>query len=138
MKELHILHIEDNEGDIVLTIEALKEANVRHIISMARDGQEALDLLRNAEKLPDLVLLDINLPKIDGMEVLRMLKQEERLKQIPVVMLSTSSNESDILNASNNGATSFLTKPLDVNKFLEVIESIGAFTDNMQDNPTYT
>ncbi|CAN5626226.1 response regulator [soil metagenome] len=134
MKELRILQVEDNEGDIILTVEALKEANVKHIISVAMDGQEALDLLRKTEELPDLILLDINLPKIDGIEVLSIIKKEERLMHIPVIILSTSSTEKDILSAYNNFATSFITKPLDLNKFLGVLESIGTFSNDIQDN----
>ncbi len=135
MKELNILQVEDNEGDIILTVEALKEAHVRHVISVAMDGQEALDLLRKAEQFPDLILLDINLPKIDGIELLKIIKQDEQLKNIPVIILTTSSNEKDILNAHNNFATSFITKPLEPNKFLEVLKSIGEYPEQLSTDP---
>lgn len=126
MKEVKILLIEDNEGDILLTMEALKEAKIKNEICVARDGQEALDIL-NGPALPDLILLDINLPKIDGLEVLAIIKKDDRLKKIPVIILSTSSAESDILTSYNNYANCFITKPVDLIKFIEVVKTIEDF-----------
>src|SRR5690554_5579117 len=99
--EIHILLVEDNEGDIVLTKEALSGGKINNRITVARDGEEALNMLRNQGKYkgyerPDLILLDINLPKIDGIEVLTEIKHDPELKSIPVVMLTTSSSEKDI------------------------------------------
>jgi CheY-like chemotaxis protein len=100
MKNVHILLVEDNEGDILLTVEALEEGRIANVIEVARDGQEALNKLQNDfvdKKLPDLILLDINLPKMNGHEVLEKLKKNDDLKHIPVIMLSTSSSEMDIM-----------------------------------------
>ncbi len=129
MKEVHILLIDDNDGDIILTKEALKEARIRNRISVAMDGQEALELLMNCQvaDLPDMILLDINLPKVDGLEVLSTIKQNERLKVIPVIMLTTSSAPKDILTSYTNYANCFITKPVDLNRFMEVIRTIEDF-----------
>ena len=131
-KEIKILLVEDNEGDIVLTMQALKKANVTNGINVAKDGDEALRYLKkkghfsNAET-PDLILLDINLPKIDGMEVLAEIKNDEHLKTIPVVMLTTSDSENDIIQSYNNHANCYITKPVDFKKFIEVVQTIKDF-----------
>jgi|SRR5687767_8554184 len=131
-KEIKILLVEDNEGDVVLTMQALKKANVTNGINVAMDGEEAMKYLRkegrfaNAET-PDLILLDINLPKIDGMEVLAEIKNDENLKSIPVVMLTTSDSENDIVRSYNNHANCYITKPVDFKKFIEVIQAIKDF-----------
>ena len=122
-----ILLVEDNEGDIVLTKEALREARIGNEVRVARDGQEALDMLRLTDSLPHLILLDINLPKIDGLELLGIIKNDEDLKRIPVIMLSTSSAEKDILHSYASHANCFITKPVDLAKFMEVVKSIEAF-----------
>ena len=122
-----ILLVEDNEGDIVLTKEALREARIGNEVRVARDGQQALDMLRDTDNPPHLILLDINLPKMDGLELLGIIKKDERLKRIPVIMLSTSSAEKDILRSYANHANCFITKPVDLAKFMEVVKSIEAF-----------
>lgn len=129
MKEVHILLIDDNDGDIVLTKEALKEARIRNRISVAMDGQEALEFLNTCAPadLPDMILLDINLPKVDGLEVLSSIKQDDRLKMIPVIMLTTSSAQKDILTSYTNYANCFITKPVDLNRFMEVVRTIEDF-----------
>jgi chemotaxis family two-component system response regulator Rcp1 len=127
MREVHILLVEDNEGDIILTKEALKEAKIKNAITVARDGQEALDILNTAQDLPDLILLDINLPKVNGLEVLSSVKSNDRLKSIPVIMLSTSSSERDITTSYNNYANCFITKPVDLLKFIALVKSIQDF-----------
>jgi chemotaxis family two-component system response regulator Rcp1 len=127
MNEVQILLVEDNDGDILLTQEALKEGKIRNHITVARDGQEALDILNAASVLPDLILLDINLPRVDGFEVLTTIKTDERLKTIPVIMLSTSGTESDILTSYNNYANCFITKPVDFTRFMDVVRSIESF-----------
>jgi two-component system, chemotaxis family, response regulator Rcp1 len=129
MNEIHILLIEDNEGDVVLTLEALKEGKVDNKVSVIRDGLEALQFLMQEGKYehalpPDLILLDINLPKVDGKEVLAGIKADEQLKKIPVIVLTTSSSEKDILDSYNLHANSYITKPVSLNAFLEVIRSI--------------
>jgi two-component system, chemotaxis family, response regulator Rcp1 len=129
---IHILLVEDNEGDIVLTLEAFKEAKVHNKISVVRDGEEAMAFLfrqgqyKDAE-IPHLILLDINLPKIDGKEVLQQIKADEALRKIPVIMLTTSSSEMDILDSYNNYANCYITKPVDLNKFIEVIHTVEEF-----------
>ena len=132
MSEIHILLVEDNEGDVVLTLEALKEAKLKNKISVVRDGEQALAFLYKEgiyahEDIPQLVLLDINLPKIDGKEVLGRIKSDPDLKKIPVVILTTSSSEKDILEAYNNYANCYITKPVDLDKFIDVIHTVEDF-----------
>lgn len=132
LKPVHILLVEDNEGDIVLTLDAFEESKVKTEISVARNGQEALDFLfkRGAfvdAKKPDLVLLDINIPIYNGHEVLKQIKSDENLKKIPVIMLTTSSNQNDIDKAYVNHSNSYVKKPLDMDEFLEAILKIEAF-----------
>jgi two-component system, chemotaxis family, response regulator Rcp1 len=131
-KEVKILFVEDNEGDIVLTLEALKEAKLSNHITVARDGEEALQILRKEGKYknadtPDLILLDINLPKIDGKEVLANIKKDDKLMIIPVVILTTSDSEKDILESYHSHANCFITKPVDFKKFMEVIHTVKDF-----------
>ena len=132
MKQIHILLVEDNEGDIILTREALLDAKINNQVSVVRDGEQAINFLNDAAKtdvtlLPDLILLDINLPKIDGKEVLLYIKNDPAFKKIPVVMLTTSSSEMDVNDAYNNHANYFITKPVDLNKFFVVIRMIENF-----------
>jgi two-component system, chemotaxis family, response regulator Rcp1 len=129
---IKILLVEDNPGDIRLTMEALKDAKVRNSLIIARDGNEALALLRGEgnyanEVIPDLILLDLNLPKKDGRQVLAEIKSDERLMHIPVVVLTTSDAEQDILRSYNLHANCYITKPVDLEKFFKVIESIENF-----------
>ena len=132
MKIVHILLVEDNEGDILLTREAFEEAKLATRLSIVRDGKQALDFLNkqgnyvNAE-MPDLILLDVNLPKKNGHQVLQYVKTNEMLKHLPVIMLTTSSSEKDINLSYNNYANCFITKPVDVNDFLSVITKIENF-----------
>jgi CheY-like chemotaxis protein len=129
---IHILLVEDNEGDILLTTEALEEGKIVNRISIARDGHEAITFLEernltNKKELPDLILLDVNLPKKNGHEVLQVIKHHNELKQIPVIILTTSSSESDIIKSYQNYANCFITKPVDVKEFLNVIAGIENF-----------
>ena len=132
MHEIHILLVEDNEGDVVLTLEALREAKLCNKISVVRDGEEALQFLYRegkyaAAELPQLILLDINLPKMDGKEVLNRIKNDTNLKKIPVIILTTSSSEKDILESYNNHANCYVTKPVDLQSFIDVIHTIEGF-----------
>lgn len=132
MKSIHILLVEDNEGDILLTTEALNEGKINNTLTIARDGWEAIQLLsKQAEQgikaLPDLVLLDVNLPKMNGHEVLENIKSNDKLKHIPVIMLTTSSSEADVFKSYQNHANCYITKPVDVNNFLDVVASIEDF-----------
>jgi CheY-like chemotaxis protein len=141
MKHVHILLVEDNEGDIYLITEALEEGKIMSKLSVARDGNAAIDFLekkgefKDAE-LPDLILLDVNLPKKNGYEVLQYVKKESHLKQIPVIMLTTSSSEKDILMSYKNYANCFITKPVDAESFLKVVCSIEDFWINIVSLPT--
>jgi CheY-like chemotaxis protein len=133
--------VEDNEGDIVLTKEALSDAKIKNKVTVRRDGEEAIAFLNTAlenaeEFLPDLILLDINLPKIDGKEVLYYIKNSPDLKRIPVVMLTTSSSELDVADSYNNFANCFITKPVDLNKFFDVVRMIEDFWITVVKLPT--
>jgi CheY-like chemotaxis protein len=132
MKEIDILLVEDNEGDIVLTLEALKRGKLKNTVQIARDGQMALDMLMKetpyeSSTTPDLILLDINLPKLDGIEVLAQIKSHVFLKRIPVIMLTTSAAEADILRSYNNYANCYITKPISLASFMEVVSTIEEF-----------
>ena len=132
MQQIHILLVDDNEGDIYLTKEALDDAQFINKISTAYDGIEAISFLKGCLKsgpqtMPDLILLDINLPKMDGTEVLGIIKNDPDLKRIPVIMLTTSSSEKDILASYDNYANCYITKPVDLSRFMDVVKTIENF-----------
>ena len=136
MQQIHILLVDDNEGDIFLTKEALSDAQFINKISAASDGVEAIgflkDCLRSVPRaMPDLILLDINLPKMDGTEVLSIIKSDPDLKRIPVIMLTTSSAEKDILASYENYANCYITKPIEVSQFIYAITKIEEFWFNI-------
>lgn len=129
---IELLLVEDNPGDVVLTREALKESKVWSNLHVVEDGEEALAFLRQegayAEApLPDIILLDLNLPRKDGREVLSIIKVNENLKRIPVVILTTSDAEEDILKAYNLNANCYITKPVDFKQFIKVVRAIEEF-----------
>ncbi len=129
---VEILLVEDNPGDERLTREALREGKVYHNLHWVKDGVEAMAFLRRQGKYasvprPDIVLLDLNLPKKDGREVLEEIKTDEDLKRIPVVVLTTSKAEADVLRTYNLHANCFVTKPVDLEKFIVVVKSIDVF-----------
>jgi chemotaxis family two-component system response regulator Rcp1 len=131
-KSINILLVEDNLGDVRLTLEAFAESKVCNQISVVNDGVEALALLRQEGKYtdaprPDLILLDLNLPKKDGCEVLAEIKQDPDLKRIPVVILTTSKAERDVLGTYYLHANCYITKPVDLEQFITVVKSIEAF-----------
>jgi len=131
-KPIEILLVEDNPGDVRLTLEALREAKVCNRIHTVYDGIEALAFLNREGNyvnvpFPDLILLDLNLPKKDGREVLTSIKAEEKFKRIPVVVLTTSKSEEDIVRSYELQASCYVTKPVDLDQFLEVVKSIGDF-----------
>jgi CheY-like chemotaxis protein len=131
-KSIEVLLVEDNPGDVRLTKEALKEGRLLNNLFVVGDGVEALSFLRQQGKYaeaaqPDLILLDLNLPKKDGREVLAEIKGDCRLRRIPVVVLTTSSAEEDILRIYDLHANCFVTKPVDLEQFMRVIKSIEDF-----------
>jgi len=141
MRSIHILLVDDNDGDILLTTEALEEAKIMINLSVVKDGKEAIDFVSRKGKytgsgLPDLLLLDINLPKKSGHEVLKYIKDDETLKHIPVIMFTTSSSERDINASYNNYANCYITKPIDVDDFLAVISTIENFWISIVKIPT--
>ena len=132
MKDIQILLVEDNEGDILLTLEAFKEMKVKNTVTVVKDGAEAVNFLKKQgqyaeSRVPNLILLDINMPRLNGIEVLDFIKNDDTLKKIPVVMLTTSSSESDISECYEKSANCFITKPLDFGRFLNVVQSIESF-----------
>ena len=131
-RPFHILLVEDDPGDARLTAEALKKTGYRNQVTLAVDGEKALDCLFQrrsyaAAPLPDLVLLDLNLPRVNGHEVLRNIKESTRLKRIPVVILSSSSSEEDIQRAYDGHANCYVTKPIGLSPYFSAIQSIGDF-----------
>lgn len=131
-RPIEILMVEDNPGDVRLTIEALKEGKVRNHLFTVEDGEQAMKYLRREDPYqeasrPDLVLLDLNLPKKNGREVLAEIKDDPELKRIPVVILTVSEAEQDILKSYNLHANCYITKPVNLDRFIEVVKSIEDF-----------
>jgi CheY-like chemotaxis protein len=132
VRPIDILLVEDNPADVRLTREALKEAKVLNTLHVVEDGMAALEFLRKRDQYagspaPDLILLDLNLPRKDGREVLAEIKQDENLKRIPVVVLTTSRADEDIVRSYNLHANAYVTKPVDLKQFLDVIRAIEEF-----------
>ena len=124
--------VEDNEGDIVLTVDALKDFKYANTVTVVRDGSEALKYIERSgskaeDEEPDLILLDVNLPKVNGHEILRKVKNNDRKKHIPIVMLTTSSSEADVFKSYQNHANCYITKPVDAQDFGRAITSIEDF-----------
>ncbi|PRY87122.1 response regulator [Mongoliibacter ruber] len=139
-EKIKILLVEDNEGDIVLTQEAFDMANIQSDIAVVRDGEQAIKYLTKLDEHegspdPDLVLLDINIPRKNGHEVLKFIKHSETLKHVPVIMLTTSSSEKDINTAYENHASCYIIKPVEVDAFLKVIVEIENFWSNVVELP---
>jgi two-component system, response regulator len=130
MRNHTILLVEDNADDEALTIRALEQHGV--VGQVARDGAEALDVLLGGDhdgQLPELVLLDLKLPKVDGLEVLRRIRADERTAQLPVVVLTASTEESDVMKSYAGGATSFVSKPVDFQQFSEAVRKLATLAD---------
>lgn len=132
MQPVQILLVDDNPGDVRLTQEALKESKVNNELFVVEDGVEAMEFLRRTGKYadaprPDIVLLDLNLPRKDGREVLQEIKEDEELRRIPVVILTTSDHEHDILRSYDLHANCYITKPLDLRQFALIVKSIESF-----------
>lgn len=125
---MQILLVEDSLADVELTLEALADAKIANEVTVVRDGQAALEHLRaEGGTRPDLVILDLNLPRLSGHEVLAHIRAEEDLRRIPVAILTTSSAEKDVVQGYDLGANCYLTKPVDVDQFVHVVQSIEDF-----------
>jgi CheY-like chemotaxis protein len=143
MDEKIILLVEDNADDEELTLRALKKNNIQNDVVVARDGAEALDYLfgvgawagRDASKVPAVTLLDLNLPKVDGLEVLRRLRADERTEYLPVVILTSSKEEQDVLNGYKFGANSYIRKPVDFAQFMEAVRNLGLYWLVLNESP---
>jgi two-component system response regulator len=135
MMDRVILLVEDNENDEVLTLRALKKSNIGNRVVVVRDGAEALDYLftrgahaaRPATEVPQVILLDLKLPKIDGLEVLRALRGDDRTKLLPVVVLTSSVEEQDVIRSYGLGANSYVRKPVDFNQFVDAVRQLGLY-----------
>ena len=146
MKKRTILLVEDNPDDVELTLRALKKYNVSNEISVARDGAEALDYLfatgsyaeRDVTDMPAVILLDLKLPKVDGLEVLQRMRADERTKLIPVVVLTSSKEERDMVNSYKLGANSYVQKPVNFNQFIEAAQQLGLYWLVINEPPPQT
>jgi chemotaxis family two-component system response regulator Rcp1 len=129
-RDIEILLVEDNPGDVRLTLEALKEGRINNKVNVVTDGEQAINYLKKglaAHTLPDLILLDLNLPKLSGREVLEIVKTDEGLKHIPVIILTTSKSEDDILKSYQHYANCYITKPVDFEQFSVAIKKLEDF-----------
>lgn len=130
-----VLLVEDNPDDEALTLRAFRKSNLTNAIVVARDGVEALDYLfgtgtyagRNVEDLPQLVLLDLKLPKVDGLEVLQRIRESDITKTLPVVILTSSKEQEDLLTSYSLGANSYIRKPVDFNQFIQAVQQLGLY-----------
>ncbi|HSY64382.1 MAG TPA: response regulator [Terriglobales bacterium] len=135
LDELDILLVEDNQDDMDLALHALRREKLANNIFVARDGEEALDFLfcrrafaqRSFDRPPKLVLLDLKLPKVDGLEVLKQIKSDSRTKTIPIVIMTSSKEERDMVSGYNLGANSYIQKPVDFDQFRETVKTIGLY-----------
>ena len=135
MTEKIILLVEDNPDDVALTIRAFKKNSISNKVIVAKDGVEALDYLfgtglyvaRDVTELPVVILLDLKLPKIDGLEVLKLFRQDERTKLIPVVVLTSSAEQEDVLKGYSLGANSYIRKPVEFDQFVEAMKYLGLY-----------
>lgn len=142
LKIIEILLVEDNPADIRLTQEALQESKITNNLNIVKDGVEAINFLKNKGEYsnatrPDLILLDLNLPKLNGFEVLDEIKKHEDLKRIPVVILTISDNDKDLLKAYNLHANCYVNKPMDITEFYKIVKSIGNFWFTIVKLPEY-
>jgi two-component system, response regulator len=143
MDEKIILLVEDNPDDVALTLRAFKKSNIKNKVIVAKDGVEALDYLhgtgmfagRDVKDLPVVVMLDLNLPKINGMEVLRNIRQDELTRLIPVVILTSSAEQKDVVEGYKLGANSYIRKPVDFEQFVEAVKLLGLYWTLWNERP---
>lgn len=133
-----ILLVEDNPDDEELTLRALKKNNIKNEVVIARDGQAALDYLFERNNLPQVVLLDLKLPKVDGLSVLKKIRESERTKLLPVVILTSSKEERDLAQSYSLGANSYVQKPVDFNEFIEAVRQLGLYWLILNECPPLT
>jgi len=130
-----ILLVEDNPNDVELTLRAFEQSKIKNEIVVVRDGKEALDFLfgtaahagRDLRNAPEVILLDLKLPKVDGLEVLRRMRADERTRRLPVVVMTSSNEEQDIISSYDLGANSFMRKPVDFSQFIEAVHQLGLY-----------
>jgi CheY-like chemotaxis protein len=141
-KGINILLVEDNPDDVELTLHALKKNKIVNPVKIVRDGQEALDYLFRKGKyeskdydLPNMILLDLKLPKVDGIEVLQKIKSDRKTKLIPVVVLTSSKEESDLMRSYDLGVNSYIRKPVDFDQFVETVRHIGFYWMLINEQP---
>jgi CheY-like chemotaxis protein len=127
MGDKYVLLVEDNPDDVALTLRAFKKSNILNEIVVAKDGEEALERLFSGAPLPQLVLLDLKLPKVDGLEVLRRIRNDEKLRMLPVVILTSSKEENDLMQGYTLGANSYVQKPVNFDQFLEASRQLGLY-----------
>ena len=143
MEEKIILLVEDNPDDVTLTERALKKSHILNKLMVAKDGAEALDYIfgtgnftgRDMNSMPEVVLLDLKLPKIDGLEVLKRIRSDKRTKLLPVVILTSSKEENDLINGYTLGANSYIRKPVNFNQFVEAIHQLGLYWLVLNESP---
>lgn len=145
MKNTMILLVEDNPQEVDLTLRAIKKNNIGNTVMVMRDGVEALDFLfctndyadRDPQDMPRLILLDLKLPRIDGLEVLRRIRGDERTRLLPVVILTSSTEEQDLLEGYKLGANSYLRKPVDFNRFEDYVKQLGSYWLVLNETPPH-
>lgn len=144
MKHKTILLVEDNPDDEALTLRALQKNNISNKVEVVRDGVEALDFIfktgqysnRDPRDFPQVILLDLKLPKIDGLEVLRRIRANQTTRTLPVVILTSSKEEQDLINSYLNGANSYVRKPVDFNQFVEAVRQLGLYWLVLNETPS--
>jgi CheY-like chemotaxis protein len=127
MEPINIFLVEDNMGDIRLTQEALADSKIRNNLEVAMDGEKAMRMLREGDYRPDVIFLDLNMPRVSGREVLIEIKSDPKLKDIPVVILTTSQDEEDVLQSYSNYCNCYISKPVDLEQFTRMVQSIDDF-----------
>lgn len=135
MKDKTILLVEDNPDDVKLTLRALKNCNIANEVAIAHDGVEALELLASLNPLPTVILLDLKLPRLSGLEVLKRIRTDARLKRLPVLILTSSKEDQDILKSYDNGANSYIRKPVEFEHFTEAVRQLGLYWLLLNESP---
>ena len=138
VKNRHVLLVEDNPHDVKLTERAFRKSNILNELRVAKDGVEALEMLEKGEHLPQIVLLDLKLPRLDGLEVLRKIREQERTRLLPVIILTSSREEQDLIESYRLGANSYIRKPVDFDKFVDAVRELGLYWLVLNEPPPVT